>query len=315
MGFDSQVLRLQKWTPNFSTEKEVQSHAVVWVRFPSLNLEYWQVRSLLAMGRPSPVDETTAKRELGYFASVFLDIDLSKSIPDKLWIESKKYGIGFWHKGCAGKDSLFLQSLQEFMVGTVTGSTTAEKPMSKSQKKKWRKKHNKSNEVPDGSTIVELQALLIVVNEEASNPVIAVSGEGCTLTADEVVTTQSLPTVANNSGMIECSIDRNASIVNHYSSPGDDNTATHYSPQIMIDGGDFFIDLHGANANAPVLQSKHVLGVNGNGEESATPEELLNVVVSDTFETQEVVPVVQTLTTSVSMEAAAPQGQVVSKAG
>ncbi|KAF9591847.1 hypothetical protein IFM89_008497 [Coptis chinensis] len=29
--FDSQVLRLSKWTPNFTTEKETHSHAMVWV--------------------------------------------------------------------------------------------------------------------------------------------------------------------------------------------------------------------------------------------------------------------------------------------
>ncbi|KAF9594719.1 hypothetical protein IFM89_034702 [Coptis chinensis] len=244
-----------------------------------------------AMGRPIHVDETTAKRELGYFASVFVDIDLSKSIPGSC--RSLKKDLA------KNKDTKVVVVVpdKEVMVRTVTGSTAAEKPMSKSQKKKWRK-----------NTVVELQALPTAVNEEVLNPVIVVSGEGCISTADEVVTTQSSPTVANNSRMIKCSIDRNASIVNHHSSPGDDNNATHYSPQIMIDGGDFFIDLHGANADAPVLQSEHVLGVNGNGEESATLEELLSVVVSDSFETQEVVLVVQTLTTSISMEVAAPQG-------
>ncbi|KAF9591290.1 hypothetical protein IFM89_003602 [Coptis chinensis] len=58
--FDSQVLRLSKWTPNFTTEKETQSHAMVWVRFPGLSLEYWEVKNLLAMGktlgRPMHVD-------------------------------------------------------------------------------------------------------------------------------------------------------------------------------------------------------------------------------------------------------------------
>ncbi|KAF9625925.1 hypothetical protein IFM89_027793 [Coptis chinensis] len=105
--FDSQVLRLSKWTPNFSTEKETQSHAMVWVRFPGLSLEYWEVKNLLAMGkilgRPMHVDETTAMRKLGYFASVFVDIDLSKKIPDKIWVESKKHGVAFWQDVQLGK--------------------------------------------------------------------------------------------------------------------------------------------------------------------------------------------------------------------
>ncbi|KAF9594442.1 hypothetical protein IFM89_031044 [Coptis chinensis] len=225
-----------------------------------ISLEYWEVRNLLAMGRamgrPIHVDETTTKRELGYFASVFVDIDMSKSIPDKLWIKSKKHGIGSCRslkKDLAkNKDTKVVVVVpdKDVMVGTVTGSTAAEKPISKSQKKKWRKKYNKSNKGTSGAK--DSQGL----NEKASNPVIAVSEEGCISTAAEVVTTQSSPTVANNSGMIECSIDRNASIVNHHSSP-----------------------------DASVLQSEHVLGLNGNGEESATPEELLSVVVSDSFET------------------------------
>ncbi|KAF9598223.1 hypothetical protein IFM89_025924 [Coptis chinensis] len=89
--FDKQVLRLVKWTPNFSTEKEIQSHAAVWVRFSGLSLEYWEIRNLLALGRalgrPIHVDETTAKRELGYYASVYVDLDLSKPVPDKIWVE------------------------------------------------------------------------------------------------------------------------------------------------------------------------------------------------------------------------------------
>ncbi|KAF9623905.1 hypothetical protein IFM89_006251 [Coptis chinensis] len=109
--FDSQILRLVKWTPNFSTEKETQSHAGVWVRFPGLSLECWEVRNLLALGRalrrPIHVDETTAKREMGYYASVYVDLDLSKPVPDKIWVESKKHGVGFWQPVKLGKTPEF----------------------------------------------------------------------------------------------------------------------------------------------------------------------------------------------------------------
>ncbi|KAF9611587.1 hypothetical protein IFM89_033591 [Coptis chinensis] len=108
---ENQILRLSKWSPNFSTEKETQSHAAVWVRFPGLPLEYWEIRNLLALGRavgrPIHVDETTAKRELGYYASVLVDIDLSKSILKKVWIKSKKYNIGFWQPIKLGKTPEF----------------------------------------------------------------------------------------------------------------------------------------------------------------------------------------------------------------
>lgn len=47
-----------------------------------------------AIGRPIQVDETTLKREIGYYASVMVEVDLLKEIPDKIWIGTK-YG-GFY---------------------------------------------------------------------------------------------------------------------------------------------------------------------------------------------------------------------------
>ncbi|XP_026383640.1 uncharacterized protein LOC113279150 [Papaver somniferum] len=44
-----------------------------------------------ALGRPIRVDETTLKKEIGYYASILVEIDLTKAIPNKVWVESK-YG-------------------------------------------------------------------------------------------------------------------------------------------------------------------------------------------------------------------------------
>lgn len=49
-----------------------------------------------ALGRPVQTDETTLKKEISYYASVLIEIDLAKAIPDKIWVESK-YG-GFSQK-------------------------------------------------------------------------------------------------------------------------------------------------------------------------------------------------------------------------
>ncbi|KAF9593034.1 hypothetical protein IFM89_019779 [Coptis chinensis] len=54
-------------------------------------------------GRPMHVDETTAMRKLGYFASVLVDIDLPIKIPDKIWVESKKHGVAFSQEIRLGK--------------------------------------------------------------------------------------------------------------------------------------------------------------------------------------------------------------------
>ncbi|KAF5192562.1 hypothetical protein FRX31_017848 [Thalictrum thalictroides] len=89
--FDGQVLRLQKWTPDFNPELQRQSNALVWVKFPNLKQQYWEYESLMTIGRtlgaPMGVDRHTLDRHYGYFASVLIDMDLSKSIPDKVLVE------------------------------------------------------------------------------------------------------------------------------------------------------------------------------------------------------------------------------------
>ncbi|KAF9620226.1 hypothetical protein IFM89_010961 [Coptis chinensis] len=57
----------------------------------------------MALGRPLHVDETTTKRTLGFYASVRVDVDLSKKIPDKIWVEPKKFGVALRQEGAAGK--------------------------------------------------------------------------------------------------------------------------------------------------------------------------------------------------------------------
>ncbi|XP_026417152.1 uncharacterized protein LOC113312630 [Papaver somniferum] len=41
------------------------------------------------IGRAIKVDETTLKKDIGYYASVLVEIDLAKFIPSKIWVESK----------------------------------------------------------------------------------------------------------------------------------------------------------------------------------------------------------------------------------
>ncbi|KAF9606879.1 hypothetical protein IFM89_029478 [Coptis chinensis] len=123
--FDSQVLRLSKWTPNFTTEKESQSHAMVWVRFPGLSLEYWEVKNLLAMGktlgRPMHVDLNHKESEkVGVFCeSVLVDIDLSRKNPHKIWVESKKHGVAFRKEVRLGKLRLLHPLQRSWSLGQL----------------------------------------------------------------------------------------------------------------------------------------------------------------------------------------------------
>ncbi|KAF5195064.1 zinc ion binding / nucleic acid binding protein, partial [Thalictrum thalictroides] len=102
-----QLLRFSKWTPNFSVDKQKNTMAAVWVKFPGLSMEYWEVDILMAMGRtigsPMHVDRNTIERDMGYYASVLVDVDLSEPIPNKILVEVEDRNIEFWQDVQLGK--------------------------------------------------------------------------------------------------------------------------------------------------------------------------------------------------------------------
>ncbi|XP_026459729.1 uncharacterized protein LOC113360435 [Papaver somniferum] len=63
--------------------------------FPGLSIEYWKEKILLhigkSLGRPIKADENTLKKDVGYYASILVEMDLAKEIPSKICVESK-YG-------------------------------------------------------------------------------------------------------------------------------------------------------------------------------------------------------------------------------
>ncbi|XP_026398833.1 uncharacterized protein LOC113294666 [Papaver somniferum] len=92
---EAQVLRLRFWERDFKPELQKTSTAFVWIGFPGLCIEYWTENILMemerALGRPIWVDETTLKKDIGYYASIYVEIDLAKVIPNKVWVETE-YG-------------------------------------------------------------------------------------------------------------------------------------------------------------------------------------------------------------------------------
>ncbi|XP_026458824.1 uncharacterized protein LOC113359399 [Papaver somniferum] len=46
-----------------------------------------------ALGRHVKVDDVILKRQIGYYASVLVEVDLSKSIPEKVWVKTKYGGF------------------------------------------------------------------------------------------------------------------------------------------------------------------------------------------------------------------------------
>ncbi|XP_026383626.1 uncharacterized protein LOC113279137 [Papaver somniferum] len=91
---ESQYLKLRFWERDFKPEQQHSTSAFVWVLFPGLSIEYWREDILMSMGiaigRPIRFDSTTLKKEIGFYASILVEIDLSKDIPNKVVVESKK---------------------------------------------------------------------------------------------------------------------------------------------------------------------------------------------------------------------------------
>ncbi|KAL5729843.1 hypothetical protein ACHQM5_002738 [Ranunculus cassubicifolius] len=82
--FDNQNLRFTQWTPEFDPDKQRSTSSLLWVQFPKLKQQYWDYECLMrigkGVGKPIGVDQRTLKRELGYFANVLIDVDLSKPV-------------------------------------------------------------------------------------------------------------------------------------------------------------------------------------------------------------------------------------------
>ncbi|XP_026399508.1 uncharacterized protein LOC113295385 [Papaver somniferum] len=89
------ILDLRAWKPNFNPAAQKTTSAYVWVIFPGLSIEYWKEHILMKMGntlgRSVKVDEITLNRVAGYYACVLVEIDVSKSLPSTIWVNSK-YG-------------------------------------------------------------------------------------------------------------------------------------------------------------------------------------------------------------------------------
>ncbi|KAF6167558.1 hypothetical protein GIB67_031759 [Kingdonia uniflora] len=79
------------WSPFFDPEKQKNSHALVWVKFPGLGVEFWEVEALMSLGRtlgtPIQIDHSSSTMDFGYFAKVPVDIDLAVPVPNKILVE------------------------------------------------------------------------------------------------------------------------------------------------------------------------------------------------------------------------------------
>ncbi|KAG9444337.1 hypothetical protein H6P81_015677 [Aristolochia fimbriata] len=93
---DGHLMKVFKWSLQFS-EKEA-SLAAVWVSFPFLPVVFFQEDLLLSIasfvGKVIAVDGQTRNLRRTDVARVWVEVDLSKELPDKLWIAVGS--SGFW---------------------------------------------------------------------------------------------------------------------------------------------------------------------------------------------------------------------------
>lgn len=89
MIFDH-YLTVQGWSLAFTSPTATIDRTMVWIRFPGLNLFYYDESILMALasavGRPIKVDANTLDVRRGQFARVCVEIDLTKPVIGKVWL-------------------------------------------------------------------------------------------------------------------------------------------------------------------------------------------------------------------------------------
>ncbi|KAF9621063.1 hypothetical protein IFM89_016087 [Coptis chinensis] len=83
--FGDQILCLSKWTLDFDRAIQRSFTAFVWIKFPKLGQQYWYYEILMCMGRAlgslMGEDKHTLNRDFSFYASVLIEINLAKPIP------------------------------------------------------------------------------------------------------------------------------------------------------------------------------------------------------------------------------------------
>ncbi|XP_060210726.1 uncharacterized protein LOC132637688 [Lycium barbarum] len=89
IDIEGQQMWLQKWSPDFKPEEDLLV-APVWVLLPTLpfHLHHWHYMKQIVsnIGTPLELDMATKSRTRPSMAKIRVEIDLLKTLPDKIWI-------------------------------------------------------------------------------------------------------------------------------------------------------------------------------------------------------------------------------------
>ncbi|XP_057803614.1 uncharacterized protein LOC131018949 [Salvia miltiorrhiza] len=99
-------LRLREWVPKFNPYKEVSSIAQTWVHIYYLPIELWHPEVITAIGRylgnPIKVDGCSGAGEVGHYARVLVEIDMSLPLKDGLRMDEDDGAFQTQDKGHNG---------------------------------------------------------------------------------------------------------------------------------------------------------------------------------------------------------------------
>ncbi|WOL14100.1 hypothetical protein Cni_G22880 [Canna indica] len=88
--FRGDVLRLMPWKPLFRSRDELFTTALVWIRFHSLPLEFWNKASVFSIaqcfGKVLKIDDRSFTFERGLYIRACVEIDLALPICEGVWI-------------------------------------------------------------------------------------------------------------------------------------------------------------------------------------------------------------------------------------
>lgn len=99
---------MRRWSTDFHPEHTKVDRTLVWVRFPGLNLLWYDESFLRAMaaviGTPVRVDRNTLGVARGRFARVCVEIELQKPVIGKIWVHGHWCKVEYegLHYICAG---------------------------------------------------------------------------------------------------------------------------------------------------------------------------------------------------------------------
>lgn len=88
---NNRPMMVNVWTPNFNFHDEIMRAVPLWVRFPNLPLNCWDLETLSRIGSmvgvPLFADECTTRQKRVSFARFLIKVDVTKPVSKVVYIE------------------------------------------------------------------------------------------------------------------------------------------------------------------------------------------------------------------------------------